>query len=217
MDGITALGTLSTAIFLGTYMFFWPQQILRKLPYTSQTVALAVSAVIEEQGLETQVKWTNDVLIGGKKAAGILCDAFPVEGGSMLLMGIGLNVNMDAEAAHQKFLTTEDAMKIEFTSMAIASRNSFDLEGITSSLSRNLVDRLITLQNGQFAEHLLPEVESRLAFRGETVVFSDGDERLENVIFEGLTSDGFARLRDENGVIQEKMTGRIRPHHSLSW
>lgn len=131
----------------------------------------------------------------------------------MLLMGIGLNVNMDAEAAHQKFLTTEDAMKIEFTSMAIASRNSFDLEGITSSLSRNLVDRLITLQNGQFAEHLLPEVESRLAFRGQTVVFSDGDERLDNVIFEGLTSDGFARLRDENGVIQEKMTGRIRPHH----
>ncbi len=51
---------------------------------------LAVSLVVEELfGLETLIKWPNDLLYEGRKLAGILCQAH----GQAYLVGIGLNCN----------------------------------------------------------------------------------------------------------------------------
>ena len=50
-------------------------------------------AVAEEAGPEAEVKWPNDVLIGGRKVAGILVEGRPQEGWAVL--GIGVNVAVD--------------------------------------------------------------------------------------------------------------------------
>jgi BirA family biotin operon repressor/biotin-[acetyl-CoA-carboxylase] ligase len=47
-------------------------------------------AVAEEAGPEARVKWPNDVLMAGRKVAGILVEGRPQEGWAVL--GIGLNV-----------------------------------------------------------------------------------------------------------------------------
>lgn len=47
-------------------------------------------AVAEEAGTEARVKWPNDVLVSGRKVAGILVEGRPQEGWAVL--GIGLNV-----------------------------------------------------------------------------------------------------------------------------
>jgi BirA family biotin operon repressor/biotin-[acetyl-CoA-carboxylase] ligase len=55
-------------------------------------LALALS-VERLYGLSVQLKWPNDLLVGERKLAGILCEAL-VEGNSLgLLVGIGLNCN----------------------------------------------------------------------------------------------------------------------------
>lgn len=198
--------------FGGTYMLYWPDRLLRLLPYTSQTVGLAVANTIETYGLAAEIKWANDVLINGRKTAGILIDALPVEKGSMLLIGIGLNVNMDEAAAREKFHSTSDEMKIEFTSMRISNEGKMlDLEEVLNRLSVNLGDRLLTLLQGRFAEELHPQIEERLAYRGRRVVYTDENEIMENVVLKGITSDGYAILRDERGSEHVKLTGRIRP------
>jgi len=51
---------------------------------------LAGLAVAEEAGPEARVKWPNDVLLDGRKVAGILVEGRPQEGWAVL--GIGLNV-----------------------------------------------------------------------------------------------------------------------------
>ncbi len=51
---------------------------------------LAVAAVAGERA---EVKWPNDVLLDGRKVAGILAEARPQEGWTVL--GIGLNVALD--------------------------------------------------------------------------------------------------------------------------
>jgi BirA family transcriptional regulator, biotin operon repressor / biotin---[acetyl-CoA-carboxylase] ligase len=62
--------------------------VLREL---SETLPLAAAvAVCEALPLEAQIKWPNDVWIGGRKVAGILVEARPQEGWAVL--GIGLNV-----------------------------------------------------------------------------------------------------------------------------
>lgn len=52
-------------------------------------------AVAEVVGPEAQVKWPNDVLVDGRKLAGILVEGRPQEGWAVL--GIGLNVAVRAE------------------------------------------------------------------------------------------------------------------------
>ena len=60
-------------------------------------MAIAVAQLLEEEQLVPQIKWPNDVLIDGKKIAGILCETVPVENMIGVIIGVGLNVNMTAE------------------------------------------------------------------------------------------------------------------------
>ena len=56
-------------------------------------VGLAVADAIEElTELRPAVKWPNDVLIGGRKTAGILCEGMHAASGSIVIAGIGINV-----------------------------------------------------------------------------------------------------------------------------
>jgi BirA family biotin operon repressor/biotin-[acetyl-CoA-carboxylase] ligase len=61
----------------------------------SLRVGLVMAGVLDQLGdvPPVQVKWPNDVLIGGRKAAGILCEA-RWQGGALawIAVGIGLNV-----------------------------------------------------------------------------------------------------------------------------
>ena len=50
-------------------------------------------AVADLAGADAQVKWPNDVLLGGRKLAGVLVEARPQEGWAVL--GIGVNVAVD--------------------------------------------------------------------------------------------------------------------------
>ena len=58
------------------------------------------TAVERATGLRAQVKWPNDILVGGKKVAGILTECSSDAARSMFaVVGIGLNVNHDAMPA----------------------------------------------------------------------------------------------------------------------
>jgi BirA family biotin operon repressor/biotin-[acetyl-CoA-carboxylase] ligase len=63
-------------------------------PPTLLPLAAAV-AVADVCGPEARIKWPNDVLLGGRKAAGILVEGRPLEGWAVL--GIGLNVAVRPE------------------------------------------------------------------------------------------------------------------------
>jgi BirA family biotin operon repressor/biotin-[acetyl-CoA-carboxylase] ligase len=58
------------------------------------TLAAAV-AVADVAGSQAQIKWPNDVLLDGRKVAGILAEGRPLEGWAVL--GIGLNVALRPE------------------------------------------------------------------------------------------------------------------------
>jgi BirA family biotin operon repressor/biotin-[acetyl-CoA-carboxylase] ligase len=70
--------------------------ILRPEPYEDAlqvitlTVGLAVQeAVADATGVNCTLRWPNDVLAGGRKCAGILCQT----AGGAVIAGIGINVN----------------------------------------------------------------------------------------------------------------------------
>ncbi len=60
------------------------------LAQMTQVVGLAVCRAIEDiLGLEPLIRWPNDIIVGGKKVAGILCEQHK----DAVVLGIGMNVN----------------------------------------------------------------------------------------------------------------------------
>ncbi len=80
---------------LATYILEWPAD-----PASFGTIALAAGVGVSEAierltSLSAQLKWPNDVLLRGRKTAGILIEIVPNQaGGWVALFGIGVNANM---------------------------------------------------------------------------------------------------------------------------
>ncbi|MGE5528737.1 MAG: biotin--[acetyl-CoA-carboxylase] ligase [Patescibacteria group bacterium] len=63
-------------------------------PLTIVAAAALRRAILAETGLETSIKWPNDLMAGGRKLAGILAEASGELGrADLVVVGIGLNVN----------------------------------------------------------------------------------------------------------------------------
>ncbi|HEY0159070.1 MAG TPA: biotin--[acetyl-CoA-carboxylase] ligase [Thermoanaerobaculia bacterium] len=66
---------------------------LRELPVVPLAIANIVASYLRETyGIDARIKWPNDVLVGGRKIAGILIEARVQEERVFLLVGTGINV-----------------------------------------------------------------------------------------------------------------------------
>jgi BirA family biotin operon repressor/biotin-[acetyl-CoA-carboxylase] ligase len=161
-------------------------------------LALAMS-VERLYSLAVQLKWPNDLLVEGKKVAGILCEAL-AEGGSLgVLIGYGVNCNQGSFPQH--------------------------LEHKAISLSRILgrdVDRLVIL--GELLKVLRAtlddsdwknKVEQRLYGLGREVFLQvpqpGGLLREERGVIRGLNSDGSLLFKSAGRLeVISLYTGEIR-------
>lgn len=58
--------------------------------------AMAVADAVHACGVSVTVKWPNDVLVGTRKIAGVLCEVVPTATGGAVVAGWGINVNQEA-------------------------------------------------------------------------------------------------------------------------
>jgi BirA family biotin operon repressor/biotin-[acetyl-CoA-carboxylase] ligase len=78
-----------------------------------------VDAVREVAGVDTALKWPNDLMVGGAKCAGILAELVPVgDGAPGVVIGVGLNVTM----------TADELPRPDATSLALAGAAGAGLE-----------------------------------------------------------------------------------------
>jgi BirA family biotin operon repressor/biotin-[acetyl-CoA-carboxylase] ligase len=74
-------------------LLFPPPALRRPALLTAWAAVSVCETILHATGLETTIKWPNDVLIKGRKVCGIL-----IEQGKGTVAGIGLNVNQSAAA-----------------------------------------------------------------------------------------------------------------------
>ena len=96
---------------------------------SAQLLSLVCSDLLRELGVSSALKWPNDVLVHGKKVAGLLCDIVACGDQTLVINGMGLNVNMPEK----------DCALIpgEATSLYVESGQTFDRD--------DLIKRLITI------------------------------------------------------------------------
>jgi BirA family biotin operon repressor/biotin-[acetyl-CoA-carboxylase] ligase len=153
-------------------------------------VGLAVSLAIEDLTHllcdSVMIKWPNDIMIGFKKVAGILCE---VEGGtlnSIVHLGIGINVKQREFPVylHNKATSIELAMSREQSNLRFGAESSqtFSLEQRTESsvvderfcLLEKILKRLYEQLDTEKGENWKPRIEQRLYKKNEQVIFVDG-------------------------------------------
>ncbi len=67
-----------------------PERPLQELPTLSLVAGIAVAEAVRLLGVDARLKWPNDVLVGGRKLAGILVELHVPE--PLAILGIGINV-----------------------------------------------------------------------------------------------------------------------------
>ncbi len=74
---------------------------VERVPALAMATALGIDDFLRTYNIASRPKWPNDVLVGCSKICGILAERLPLdrEGLCGIVLGIGLNVNMDAVTA----------------------------------------------------------------------------------------------------------------------
>ncbi len=170
----------------------YPVQLLPLL------TGLGVSRFIADSwGLETAVKWPNDLLSRGRKLSGILCESSR----GCLLVGIGINITQT------RF--PDELMRRMFPPTSIllergggGDRMNFKPGG--GAEYRRLVGGLLrTLYDTYTADGWEKELSRRIWGIGQPVVFhtgaadSPGAENLVSGILRGISTDGGLRIDDK--------------------
>jgi len=150
-----------------------------------------VKTLRREFGIEASIKWPNDVLINGRKAAGILTEMQSEQDFSRFgVMGIGINVNHGREEMVGPDLCLATSIAIE---LGFAVKRQRVLEEFLIQFER-CHDRFI--REGLVA--LIPEIESYSGVIGKTITVVCGDRKITGRA-QGLTPDGALLLLGPDG------------------
>lgn len=116
-----------------TFCFFIEPEKEDSLALT-HVLALCVAKLLENEGLLPTLKWPNDILIKGKKIAGILCETLKHGDKLAIVIGLGLNINMG-----EKWLGGVDQPA---TSLLLETQKEWDIGQIKEQLTTSFWEDL---------------------------------------------------------------------------
>jgi BirA family biotin operon repressor/biotin-[acetyl-CoA-carboxylase] ligase len=181
-------------------MYWYLEQGLSAAMGLSLVSALAVSdAILAVSGVQVQLKWPNDIYIDGVKLAGILID---LEGQALepshSVIGIGLNLNMPAEAA--------DKIDQKWTDLQSHSKSNIDRNELSAQLITCLNSRLEQYQSKGLTA-MLDEWHAHDVYLNKRVKLLTG-ERITKGICRGINNQG-ALLLEINGIVKPAYGGEV--------
>ncbi len=176
----------------------------RAAPPLALVAAVAVAETARAFGAAPDLKWPNDLLLDGRKAAGILCELLarppPAERVDAVVVGIGVNLNGHA---------FPEELATRATSLALVTGAAIDREAFVATLCERLEawhDRLV-------ADGPAPVVAAWKGFArllGRAVSVDNGRERITGVA-EDLDAEGALLVRRADGVLLRVFAGELSP------
>lgn len=169
-----------------------------RLRSLSMLVPLAVALALEETAaLAAQIKWPNDVLIGGRKVGGILIDA-ELSGATpqYALVGMGVNVNFDIDPAS------------DIAGIATSVKQELGCETPREPLLAAIFNHIERLYEAGDAESVRTAWKARLETLGREVRLNFHGEVHEGLA-EDVDTDGNLVLRYADGKRQTFEAGEV--------
>lgn len=166
--------------------------------------AVAVARAIEcTMALKAEIKWPNDVLINGRKVAGLLNEmSAETDGINFVILGIGVNLNM-AQAQFPADLRTpatslllEQGLPVNRVQFAATMLGELD----------RLYDGFLACGFGPVRD----EWQQRCNAAGRAVVVSEGGTDTDHGMFCGIDGDGALLVRSSDGIVKRILSGDVR-------
>jgi BirA family biotin operon repressor/biotin-[acetyl-CoA-carboxylase] ligase len=168
-------------------------------------VALAetVASIIAQSAT---IKWPNDILVGGKKLAGILTEAAcDSERLHYVILGIGVNLNY-------RLAAMPDEIRTRATSIAELIGKSVSRESFLRRLIHDLDRCYGELEEAGFGS-LAPRWEAQFGLRGQRVRVELFDQIVTGWA-RGIDRDGALLVQDDQGRMQRVIAGDVIPLES---
>ncbi|MER0044816.1 MULTISPECIES: bifunctional biotin--[acetyl-CoA-carboxylase] ligase/biotin operon repressor BirA [unclassified Pseudomonas] len=168
---------------------------MRQLEGLSLVVGLALLQALRDAGVnEAGLKWPNDLLVGGRKIAGILLELSgdPADV-CHVVIGIGVNINM-------RVTRLGEVIDQPWTSLRQVVGEQVDRNAFVASLNRQL-ERYLHLHQAEGFAALREQWEASHLWQGRAVVLAAGAQAIHGRVL-GVDDTGALRL-DIDG--QEKV------------
>jgi BirA family biotin operon repressor/biotin-[acetyl-CoA-carboxylase] ligase len=169
-----------------------------RLPPLALAAGLAVRDAVSRAapGADVRIKWPNDVLVGGRKLAGILVEAITM--GSRVeavVVGVGINV------LSRSF--PED-LEGRATSVALVATDPPDRAALLADVLATL-DADAHIVVGRGLGLLRPRLEAADGLRGLRVRSDDGDQGIAS----GIDDEGRLLVKRDDGVLTRWNAGEV--------
>lgn len=164
-----------------------------------QVAALSVAQILSAMGLKPLLKWPNDVLVAGKKICGVLSEAIGLPDSTCLLIGIGLNVNMDP-----KVLSTIDQ---PVTSLLVETHRHYEVLEVLHLLTHRFAANIREFSSAGFAS-FLPLYRSLIYIPHHPITVGSPQSACSGTIH-SIADDGSLRLLLPDNTIKDVHSGEI--------
>jgi BirA family transcriptional regulator, biotin operon repressor / biotin---[acetyl-CoA-carboxylase] ligase len=181
-----------------------PAIMPHEAPQLTFLSAVAVARAIEQAtALEPEIKWPNDVLISGRKVAGLLNEmSAETDRVNFVILGIGVNLNMTPAQFPADVRTPATSLLLE--QGLPVNRAQFAARMLGE------LDRLYT----DFLQHgfgpVRDEWQQRCNANGREVVVSDTGVETVRGMFHGIDGDGALLVRFSDGMVERILSGDVR-------
>lgn len=189
-------GILTSIVFRPALL---PVEVFR----LSMLASLAICRTFSRfSGLGARIKWPNDVMVNGRKLAGVLLE-FPASSGKVefAILGMGINVNFDPQAIPE--------LQGIATSFLRETGRYFDRLEVLAQLVMEMESGYLALKAGDFGP-VFDKWKARLTGLGEIVQIMSG-QGLDKGIAEGVDENGALIVRERNGQTRKLFT------HDIAW
>jgi BirA family biotin operon repressor/biotin-[acetyl-CoA-carboxylase] ligase len=177
---------------------------LRPQETTQLTVASGTAlrrAIESHTGLKAEIKWPNDILINGKKVAGILTElSAELDQVKYVILGIGVDVNQNPSDFPTELRRLATSLKTELGKAV--SRPELAV-AILQELDRDYA----RLCSGRF-QAIADEWEEHCKTLGHRVKIRTGERQISGRA-ESLGEDGTLLLRTDHGHLERIMGGDV--------
>jgi BirA family biotin operon repressor/biotin-[acetyl-CoA-carboxylase] ligase len=165
----------------------------QETPVLNLILSLAVADALCALGVKAETRWPNDVLIRGKKVAGILAEADFNRRTNWVVVGIGINTNVEIESFPEDFRDRATSLKRE---LGREIDNSKLIGRILQELDRDYR----RLREGYLHE-ILDEWKRHARMMGRRVKIRTKDELLAGTALD-IGRDGSLSIRTDSAEVR---------------
>lgn len=164
--------------------------------------AAAVTKALNNLNIRSQIKWPNDILIDGKKICGILtemnCELNMI---NYVVMGIGINVNLDANEI------PED-LRDKATSVKISEGKEINRKELLANILNEFEELYLSFRDKDDVSYAIDICRKNSALIGKEIRVIKGEEiKLGKAL--DINEEGQLVVEFENGVVENVYSGEV--------